>query len=367
MGERAATAEELAEYGAEHWTVDPEVSVRVQLSTSSGSVQGEDDDKMIGARVLDFRTFQEEDVAVLKVGADHLPVLELGTDQELREGDAVVSAGFASASEAATDGGVPTFKDGTISSKRTDGGGKMPVLETSASLNPGMSGGPTVDADGRVVGVNSGYMKSSQAFNYVRPASLIAEMLRREGVDNTLTDTDIAFRDAIDAYNDGDFSTAVTKLDAVLEVWPDEARATQLREDAVKAGGTAGSSAGTSTGAAGSTETVPGVLAAAGAAPNRSADGSNTIVLLGGFALVVLVAAGGVTAVLLSARRNGSAGGAAPTVPVMPTAPVAPMAPAPAAPVVYVPAASAVAPPVVDPYRTDELPIVPGAPVGSGV
>jgi serine protease Do len=99
-----------------------------------------------------------------------------------------------------------------------------------------MSGGPTVDLEGRVLGINS-FMPAgeSQAFNFVAPASGLTELLSRNGVRNELGPDDTAFRAALDAYYAGHYTDAIAGFDKLLQVAPQHAQAVQYRTLAAKA------------------------------------------------------------------------------------------------------------------------------------
>ncbi len=96
----------------------------------------------------------DSDLAVLKINASGLPIVEFGDSDKARVGE------FAFALGAPFDLRY-TFTYGVISAKgRTDitpnsRGGYEEFIQTDASINPGNSGGPLVDIDGRVVGVNT--------------------------------------------------------------------------------------------------------------------------------------------------------------------------------------------------------------------
>jgi serine protease Do len=54
-------------------------------------------------------------------------------------------------------------------------------IHFTAALNPGMSGGPTVTADGRVVGVNVATRRGGQLISFLVPARFAAALLQRVG------------------------------------------------------------------------------------------------------------------------------------------------------------------------------------------
>jgi Do/DeqQ family serine protease len=92
------------------------------------------------------------DLAVLKIKASNLPVVELGDSDRTRVGE------FAFAIGAPYDL-RNTFTYGIVSAKGRTNLTSNPdyeeYIQTDASINPGNSGGPLVDIDGRVIGVNT--------------------------------------------------------------------------------------------------------------------------------------------------------------------------------------------------------------------
>ena len=206
------TRDQMIEYAAKHWSVNPERDVRVHVPQVAGHVTGANDHNYISARVVDFLAPEDGDLSLLKIEASNLPIVELADSSQVREGMDVLSIGFASATGDLTDAGTPTYKDGKVSSIRTMEGGKLPVYETSAALNPGMSGGPSVDGDGRVIGVNSFHHRDAASFNYIMPSSLLSEMLHKNGVNTAPAAADTAYREALDAMNEGDAVTADAKF-----------------------------------------------------------------------------------------------------------------------------------------------------------
>jgi len=106
----------------------------------------------------------EHDLAVLKVDGKNLPTLSLGNSSDLQLGASVVAIGYALALE-----GGPTVTTGIVSSlNRTvtvqdpncevcQNGARTysDVIQTDAAINHGNSGGPLLDLQGQVVGINS--------------------------------------------------------------------------------------------------------------------------------------------------------------------------------------------------------------------
>jgi putative serine protease PepD len=94
------------------------------------------------------------DIALLDVEDDtDLPVLELGSSESLSVGDTVVAIGSPFGLQGTVTAGIVSGLDREIQAPDSfviDG-----AIQTDAALNSGNSGGPLLDAQGRVVGVNS--------------------------------------------------------------------------------------------------------------------------------------------------------------------------------------------------------------------
>jgi putative serine protease PepD len=101
-----------------------------------------------------------EDLALLRVrGVAGLHSAPLGAGSELEQGETVVALGYPAS---ATPNDAVTSTRGVVSAPRAafrDPSPDVPAyreaVQTDTALNPGNSGGPLVDLDGRVVGVNA--------------------------------------------------------------------------------------------------------------------------------------------------------------------------------------------------------------------
>ena len=296
----AAQGQALLPVGRANWKVEgkdsgapPDRTVSVyQTVAASGIAQIQP----LAASVVDVKALGDGDVALLKVEAPNpMPALQIapaGAD----DGTDVLSAGYPGSVDGVTDFKLePSFKDGQISSQQTVNG--VPFTEISAANSPGMSGGPTVDMQGRVLGTvsfkNSG---ETQAFNFITATSTVQELLSRNAVANTLTPTDQAYRTGLGDYFTGRYREAVTQFSTVLQSEPNHQQAQVYRGKAL---------------ALESTEPTP----------------TNGWVLVAGLAGAVLVVVLVVVLVLLLAIRRRRAGPvlAGPYAPTWPPPPTAPM------------------------------------------
>ena len=119
-------------------------------------------------KLLDGREFTAEtmgadphsDVAVIKIEADNLPVLELGDSDAIEVGEWVVAIGNPF-------GLSHTLPVGVVSAKGRSSIGLADYenfIQTDAAINPGNSGGPLVNLDGEVVGMNTAIYSQSGGY-----------------------------------------------------------------------------------------------------------------------------------------------------------------------------------------------------------
>jgi serine protease Do len=122
----------------------------------------------VTVRLLDGREFKAKvigtdpptDVAVIKINAHDLPVLELGDSEKLEVGDWVLAVGNPF-------GLSHTLTAGIVSAKGRSGIGLNDYenfIQTDAAINPGNSGGPLVDLDGKAVGINTAIFSRSGGY-----------------------------------------------------------------------------------------------------------------------------------------------------------------------------------------------------------
>ncbi len=185
------------------------------------------------ANVVDFRSLQKGDVAILKVEKHNLPSSELATDADVSIGTSILAVGFPLSTIRVTGPSLdPTNKSGKVSKKSTVAG--SPVYEIDAPISEGMSGGPTIDLGGKVIGVNSfGPVGEPQAFNFVAPADGLATMLVGKGVKATLGPADLFYRKGLDRYYAGHYTDAIKDFDQTLAMSPDYPGALDLKTSAV--------------------------------------------------------------------------------------------------------------------------------------
>ncbi len=92
----------------------------------------------------------KSDIALLKIDAQDLPVVKIGSAKSAKVGQWVVAMGSPFGFENSVTAGIISAK-----SRSLPGDGYVPFIQTDVAVNPGNSGGPLFDLDGNVIGVNS--------------------------------------------------------------------------------------------------------------------------------------------------------------------------------------------------------------------
>jgi serine protease Do len=126
--------------------------------------------KEVTVKLSDHREFKAKvlgsdkssDIAVLKIDAHALPVVQLGDSDQLAVGDYVLAIGEPFGLEETATAGIVSAKGRSL-----PGDGYVPFIQTDAAVNPGNSGGPLFDASGAVVGINAQIYTNSGGYEGV--------------------------------------------------------------------------------------------------------------------------------------------------------------------------------------------------------
>jgi len=123
------------------------------------------------------------DLAVLRLPGDPLPFAPLGDSNALRAGDLVAAVGSPYGLTWSVTAGIVSAVGRSLPSEAA---GRLieGVVQTDAALNPGNSGGPLLDAEGRVVGIATAALASAQGLCFAIPsntAQFVLEEILRHG------------------------------------------------------------------------------------------------------------------------------------------------------------------------------------------
>jgi serine protease Do len=149
----------------------------------------EDADEII-VRMADRREFEAElvgsdeqsDIALLKIDADDLPALKFGDSNQLRRGEWVAAIGSPFNFDQTVTAGIVSAKGRSNNAQQY-----VPFIQTDVAINQGNSGGPLLNMDGEVVGINSWILSASGGYiglSFAIPIEVAAstiEQLRNTG------------------------------------------------------------------------------------------------------------------------------------------------------------------------------------------
>jgi hypothetical protein len=109
-----------------------------------------------------------DDLAVIKIAqpAEPLPTLTWGNSDGAQLGENVVAIGFALGFK-----GEPTVSSGIVSALHRDVGQRWLYLQHTAPINHGNSGGPLLDLQGKVIGINTLLDENAQSVYFAIPAT----------------------------------------------------------------------------------------------------------------------------------------------------------------------------------------------------
>ena len=140
---------------------------------------------LASGRTLDARVIGDDpasDLAVLRIPGSDLDFAAFGRSADLRVGQLVIAIGNPLGYHATVTAGIVSALGRTL---RAPSGRLIDsVIQTDAALNPGNSGGPLADGNGRVVGINTAIIGGAQGICFaigIDTASDVAQRLMREG------------------------------------------------------------------------------------------------------------------------------------------------------------------------------------------
>ena len=108
------------------------------------------------------------DLAVIRANASYLPASILGSSNRLRTGQLVIAMGNPFGFQSTVSTGVISALGRALRS--TQGRLIENIIQHTAPLNPGNSGGPLVDSSGKVVGINTAIIALAQGIGFSIPS-----------------------------------------------------------------------------------------------------------------------------------------------------------------------------------------------------
>jgi serine protease Do len=153
------------------------IEVKVLRSDEKGQMPHE---HLMPAKLIGLD--RQVDVAVVKIEVQKLPALSFLNSDNLRQGQLVVALGSPLGLQNSLTQGVVS-----ATSRQLDPESPMVYIQTDAPINRGNSGGPLLDIEGRIAGINTLIYSESggnEGIGFAIPANLakdVYERLRKDG------------------------------------------------------------------------------------------------------------------------------------------------------------------------------------------
>lgn len=153
------------------------------------------------------------DLAVLKIDATGLPNIQKGNSDNLRIGEWVLAIGYPYNIGTTVTAGIVSAKNRKFNDEMESRSNKIQdFIQTDAAVNPGNSGGALIDAQGRLIGINSAietHTGSFEGYSFAIPINLVShvveDLIKKGKVERPVL--------GIEMVTDNEFPRAVKELD----------------------------------------------------------------------------------------------------------------------------------------------------------
>ena len=116
---------------------------------------------------------EDNDLAILHINMDNLTPISIGDETAMEVGDIVFAIGYPRNIG-------QSVSQGIISALNNSPDSSSAIIQTDAAINPGNSGGALIDAEGKLIGINSSIFSESGNFEgigFATPVSLAVAVL----------------------------------------------------------------------------------------------------------------------------------------------------------------------------------------------
>lgn len=180
------------------------------------------------------------DCAIIKVNTKNAPTLPVGDSARSQVEDHIVVLGYP---------GVADFEqlldeksqlqasvtDGAISSLKRAASGEQ-ILQISAPITHGNSGGPAIDQRGNVIGLATfGNQGEIQGFNFLVASATLMELVKDAKLELKPSATTEAWRAGLQHFWDDEYTEAIRKFEEVEVAYPAHSEAAELIKAAKQA------------------------------------------------------------------------------------------------------------------------------------
>ena len=120
------------------------------------------------------------DLALIKIEAEGLPVVQFGNSDDLKVGEWVLAVGNPFGLTSTVTAGIVSAKARRISDNMTNQMGIESFIQTDAAVNPGNSGGALVNTNGELVGINTAIFSETgnyAGYSFAIPSSIVSKVI----------------------------------------------------------------------------------------------------------------------------------------------------------------------------------------------
>lgn len=168
-----------------------------------------------------------KDVAVIKIQIENAPILKLADSDTVRTLEHITAVGYPGAGivpNSPDSSMVATLTDGTISAiKHTEDGSAL--LQISAPVTHGSSGGPVLNNQGEVIGIvtfggTDGKGNAVSGISFAVASNTVKEFVKQAGANNELGTIDKLYQEGLFYFQQGNFFQALDKFEQVKKLFP---------------------------------------------------------------------------------------------------------------------------------------------------
>lgn len=151
-----------------HHVIDGADSIKVTLTDGRSF-----DAKLVGSH-------EDSDVAIIKIESDEdFPVAKIGDSSSLRPGDWVLAIGNPYGFEHTVTAGIVSALERDVSDSKGQSITTGELIQTDAAINQGNSGGPLIDMNGNVVGINTAIIPYAQGIGFAISIDSVKDVLNQ--------------------------------------------------------------------------------------------------------------------------------------------------------------------------------------------
>ncbi len=177
------------------------------------------------------------DVAIIKVDIKDAPNLVVADSDKVLIQDKVLAIGYPGAADMQ---GLlddksqleATINEGAVSAIKRTGAGE-PIIQISASITHGNSGGPTINDKGEVIGLSTfGSRGEVQGFNFIVASLTVRKFLAEAKVDTSPSQTSKLWKKGLEELWTLDLDNAIIDFEEVMTLFPVHSEAPKMLRQA---------------------------------------------------------------------------------------------------------------------------------------